>query len=110
ACELTAANAARLLDEPLRLAALASAAAVAEAALPERAPHPRAFLGLRALVDALVAPERGVSDWAAAYVLWELDLLAELGFGLDLSECAATGGNDRLVWVSPRSGRAVSAA
>jgi DNA repair protein RecO (recombination protein O) len=48
--------------------------------------------------------------WAAAYARWELDLLAELGFGLDLTECAATGSNNRLIYVSPKSGRAVSAA
>ena len=110
ACELTAANAAPLLDDPLRLAALAAAAAVAESALPEREPHPRAYAGLLELIEGLTAPGRPTLDWAAAYARWELDLLAELGFGLDLSECAATGGNDRLVYVSPKSGRAVSAA
>lgn len=109
-CELSSANAARLLDEPLRLAALAAAVAVAESALPERAPHPRAYAGLLGLVAALTDPGRKTEDWAAAYAHWELDLLAELGFGLDLSECAATGTNDRLTYVSPKSGRAVSAA
>lgn len=110
ACELAAANAARLLDEPLRLAALAAAAAVADAALPERAPHPRAYAGLLELLEALTDSGRSTEDWGAAYAHWELDLLAELGFGLDLSECAATGTNDRLTYVSPKSGRAVSAA
>lgn len=109
-CELTGANAARLLDEPLRLAALAAAAAVAEAALPEREPHPRAFLGMARLLEALTDPAQSDVAWAAAYVRWELDLLAELGFGLDLRECAATGRNDGLIYVSPKSGRAVSAA
>ncbi len=110
ACELAAANAARLLDEPLRLAALAAAAAVAEAALPEREPHPKAYAGLLDLVEALTTPERATLDWAAGYARWEFELLAELGFGLDLRECAATGSNDRLIYVSPKSGRAVSAA
>lgn len=109
-CELVDANAAELLDEPLRLAALAAAAAVAESALPEREPHPRAYAGLLGLLAALTAADQAAVDWAAAYVRWELDLLAELGFGLDLSECAATGSNDRLIYVSPKSGRAVSAA
>ena len=108
--ELAEANAARLLDEPARLAALAAAAAVAEFALPEREPHPRAYAGLLALIARLTAADAPDSAWAADYVRWELDLLAELGFGLDLSECAATGSNDRLVYVSPKSGRAVSAA
>lgn len=110
ACELAEPVAAQLLDEKLRLAALAAAAAVAESALPEREPHPRAYAGLVELIAALTAPGRTTVDWAAAYARWELDLLAELGFGLDLSECAATGTNDRLVYVSPKSGRAVSAA
>ncbi len=48
------------------------------------------------------------SGWAAAYIRWELALLADLGFGLDLGSCAATGANDGLAWVSPKSGRAVS--
>lgn len=109
-CELAAANAAQLLDEPLRLAALAAAAAIADSALPEREPHPRAYAGLLDLVEALITPSRATLDWTASYARWELDLLAELGFGLDLRECAATGSNDRLIYVSPKSGRAVSAA
>ena len=50
------------------------------------------------------------SGWGAALVRYELLLLAELGFGLDLERCAVTGANDDLVAVSPKSGRAVSAA
>lgn len=94
-----------LLDTPGPLAALASVLALAERALPEREPHPACFEGLVALLDALAG-----EHWGEATVLWEIQLLAELGFGLDLSACAATGGNDRLVWVSPKSGRAVSAS
>ena len=48
--------------------------------------------------------------WAEVYVRWELALLAELGFGLDLESCAAGGANDQLAYVSPKSGRAVSLA
>lgn len=99
-CELTHAHAAEVLDDPAALALLGAACAVAEACLPEREPHPRAFEGLAKLVAAPAG--------AVAYVAWELDLLAELGFGLDLSACAATGGNDQLAYVSPKSGRAVS--
>lgn len=95
-----------LLDDPLRLAALSAAAAVAEVALPEREPHPVLFEGLLSLLDAL---ERSPA-WAAVYVRWEVELLKELGFGLDLSRCAATGTTEDLAFVSPRSGRAVSAA
>jgi len=109
ACEVEAQPAARLLDEPARLSALAAAAAVAEAAMPEREPHPRAFDGFAALVDCLLGPQDLVA-WAARYVRFELDLLAELGFGLDLSSCAISGTTTDLAFVSPASGRAVSAA
>lgn len=104
--ELVRGHAARLMGDPDRLAALVSAVAVVEAALPEREPHPRAFDGLDALLQRL----EGDAAWGAAYVRWEVDLLAELGFGLDLSRCAVTGAEEGLVWVSPRTGRAVSEA
>ncbi len=102
--ELLRGHAARFMDDPGRLACLAAAAAMAEATLPEREPHPRAYEGLVHLLDALDAD----AGWAAAYVAWELALLAELGFGLDLSRCAATGEIVDLIYVSPRSGQAVS--
>jgi DNA repair protein RecO (recombination protein O) len=104
--ELLRGHAARFIDDAARLACLAAAAALAEAALPEREPHPQAFAGLAALLESLDT-DRG---WAVGYVEWELLLLAELGFGLDLSRCAATGKTADLVYVSPRSGQAVSAA
>lgn len=102
-CEPVASVAAGLLDDPLRLAGLSSACAVAEAALPEREPHADIFAGMTALIDGLAGPY-----WAQSYVRWELGVLAGLGFGLDLASCAATGRNDDLAYVSPRSGRAVS--
>jgi len=104
AAELVTGHAARLMEDPMRLACLASAAAIAEAGLPEREPHPRVYDGLAALLDALGQD----CDWAPAYARWELALLAELGFGLDLSRCAATGTTTDLVYVSPKSGQAVS--
>jgi DNA repair protein RecO (recombination protein O) len=97
---------AALFDEPLALAGLASAAAVAAGALPEREPHPGAFLGLEALMASLADAD----VWPPVYVRFEAGLLADLGFGLDLSRCAVTGATDDLVYVSPRTGRAVSAA
>ena len=95
-----------LFDDPLALAGLAAAASVSAGALPEREPHPGAFLAFEALAQALVA----VEIWPAVYVRFEAGLLAELGFGLDLSHCAVTGSPDDLIYVSPRTGRAVSAA
>ncbi|MFI5024600.1 MAG: DNA repair protein RecO [Alphaproteobacteria bacterium] len=109
ACELVKSGAAVLLDDPLRLAALAASVALAEAALAEREPHPAVFDGLVALIAALESSER-IAGWGRAQIAWELGLLAELGFGLDLSTCAATGRNDELFYVSPRTGRAVSLA
>ena len=105
--ELRESHAPALFDDALRLAGLASAAAVAERALPEREPHPAIHEGLLALIGAMEMAEIG-DAWVAAYVSWELGLLAKLGFGLDLSRCAVTGGNDSLAYVSPRTGRAVS--
>lgn len=103
--ELRRGHAARFMNDPGRLACLAALAAVADAALPEREPHPRAYEGMSALLDSLDADE----GWASGYVAWELALLAELGFGLDLTRCAATGETSSLVYVSPKSGQAVSA-
>ena len=102
-CELLRAHAARVLDDPGPLAVLASAVALLAAALPEREPHGDVYRGFAALIEALDSPAL-----AQRYVEWECALLAALGFGLDLSACAATGANDDLAYVSPRTGRAVS--
>ncbi|HZF35659.1 MAG TPA: DNA repair protein RecO [Candidatus Angelobacter sp.] len=107
ACELAESRAAALLDDALRLAALTSATALLDAALPEREPHARLYDSLDALVAQLCDPP---TSWPALYVRFELDLLTELGFGLDLSRCAATGRSDDLAYVSPKTGRAVSTA
>ena len=97
---------AAIFDDALALAGLSAAAAVTAGALPEREPHPGAFAAFEALTSALVLPE----IWPAIYVRFEAGLLEELGFGLDLSRCAASGATDDLVYVSPTSGRAVSRA
>lgn len=110
--------AAMLLDQPRRLAALASACAVVDAALPEREPHPDIFADLDILIaqltDDITAPLDSAkpSDlaWLTAYVRWELTLLSDLGFGLDLTHCAVTGETAGLAFVSPKTGRAVTAA
>lgn len=97
---------AALFDDALALSGLAAAAAVAAGALPEREPHPGAFLAFEALTSALMLPD----IWPAVFVRFEMGLLQDLGFGLDLSKCAATGVVDDLIYISPRTGRAVSAA
>ena len=101
--ELLRPHAAGLIDDPDRLAALSAAAALIALALPEREPHGDIFQDFGRLIAALDS-----TAWAADYVAWECALLAALGFGLDLTSCAATGVNDDLAYVSPRSGRAVS--
>src|SRR3954453_8957958 len=98
-----------LLAEPLAAAAIDWATALTATALPEGQPYPRLFEALDGLLAALEAAP-AARGWAAALVRYELLLLAELGFGLDLAECAATGATHDLAFVSPRSGRAVSRA
>jgi DNA repair protein RecO (recombination protein O) len=107
--ELVHPAAALAMEEPLSLALLSAACAVAEGALPEREAHPPLFRGLVSLLAHLAGGAEGV---LADYVRWEVLLLAELGYGLDLASCAATGEAEpeRLTHVSPRSGRAVSMA
>ena len=102
-CEPVAIAAAMLFDDAGRLGALSAACAVAESAMPERAPYPAIYDGTLALIDAL-----DNEGWAQLYVHWELALLAELGYGLDLAACAVTGETAELAYVSPKSGRAVS--
>ena len=98
-----------LLSEPLPAAAIEWATVLTATVLPEGQPYPRLFETLEALLDAIEAAP-SASGWGAAMVRYELLLLSELGFGLDLDRCAVTGTNDALVAVSPKSGRAVSAA
>ncbi|WP_043363513.1 DNA repair protein RecO [Belnapia sp. F-4-1] len=103
--ELVHPAAALALEDPLGLALLSAACAVAEGALPEREPHPRCFHGLVALIARL---GEGAAAALPDYIQWEAELLTELGYGLDLARCALTGSVEDLAFVSPRSGRAVS--
>ena len=98
-------RAAVAMGDRLSLAGLAAVCALLSVTLPEREPHAPLYTRTEALLDLL-----GRADvWPLAYLRWEQALLEELGYGLDLSSCAATGATDGLVYVSPRSGRAVSA-
>lgn len=102
--ELRKGFAALFMEDAAALTAMTSMAALARL-LPERDPHPNLFEVTLFVLSYL--DDRAV--WPALVVRWELALLDELGFGLDLARCAATGGTAHLVYVSPRSGRAVSA-
>lgn len=98
-----------LYAEPLAAAALDWATALTAAALPDG----QAFARLHAALDGVlgaVEASPAARGWVAALVRYELLMLAELGFGLDLSSCVATGSNDDLAFVSAKSGGAVSRA
>ncbi len=98
-------RAAAALADRLSLAGLNAVTSLLAFCLPERESHPALYRRTEALLDLL-----GQSDlWPLAYLRWELALLDEMGFGLDLSACAVTGTNESLTYVSPRTGRAVSA-
>jgi DNA repair protein RecO (recombination protein O) len=101
--ELIEPYAARVLDDQAALAAIGSLTGLAKQ-LPERDPHPQLYRGALEVFQAL----DDANVWPALLVRWEMMLLQDLGFGLDLSECAATGTDADLIYVSPRSGRAVS--
>ena len=103
------ASRAPLLAEPLPAAAIEWVMALTAATLPEGHSYPRLFEALDGVLAAVEAAP-SAKGWAVALVRYELLVLGELGFGLDLSECAATGAVEDLVFISPKSGRAVSAA
>lgn len=93
-----------IMGDSAALAALGAVVSLVSAALPERAPHPALYAATVALLDLM---EEG-GDWMSAYARWELALLADLGFGIDLGACAVTGASEGLAFVSPRTGRAVT--
>lgn len=91
------------MDDGLKLAALASACALCDVALPEREAHPALYHGLSALMDQLDS-----ELWGVCYVAWEIAFMRELGFALDFKRCAAGGDPANLRYMSPKSGVAVS--
>lgn len=103
--ELRRGFAAAAMPDALALAALTSLCTLLRL-MPERDPHPNLY-EITLFVLGFLDDE---TVWPALMVRWELALLKELGFGLDLTACAATGINDDLIYVSPKSGRAVSAS
>lgn len=105
--ELRRERAGALLENREALIGLNAFSEVAHAVIPEREPHETVFAAAEILLDAMT--ESDFLHWGALYVRWEAGLLDELGFGLDLRSCAATGTSENLCYVSPKSGRAVSA-
>lgn len=104
--EMVHPGAALAMDDAMALAILSATCAVAEGALTERESYRRVFAGLLQLIVGLSQGREALTD----LVRWEMMLLTELGYGMDLSSCAVTSASDDLVWVSPRTGHAVSAA
>lgn len=94
---------ARLLCLPSPLAALSSACIITDQCLAERHPYPEIYEALCQLIEELERPE-----WLSHYIYYELTLLQHLGFALDLTSCASTGQTEDLIYVSPKSARAVS--
>lgn len=95
---------AHILSDRTALAGLNALTSLLVFALPEREPHPVLYQRTQSMLGLL-----GVNPaWPVAYLKWELALLDELGFGLDLSACAVTGSREDLAYVSPKTGRAVS--
>ncbi len=103
--EPLASRVAGFMTDAAALDALSAACAMAVSALPEREPHAAVFEGLDMLIESM--DEKDV--WPALFVRWELGLLQELGFRLDLSTCAVTGQTNGLTHISLRTGRAVCA-
>ncbi len=102
--ELITNYSAPLLESHGRLLALRAACALLVALLPERLPYPTLYQATQNLFAQLRD-----TDWAVHYLRWEVTLLAEFGFGLDLTRCAMTGETDNLAYVSPKTGRAATA-
>jgi DNA repair protein RecO (recombination protein O) len=102
--EMIHAGASYAMQEAMPLAMLTAVCAVAEGALPEREPLPRVFDGLLHLIPRLPLGDSLLTE----VVRWELTVLFDLGYGLDLSACAVTGRTEGLTRVSPKTGRAVT--
>ena len=94
-----------ILAEKEKLCALTSACSLITNTLAEKQPNENIYSGLKSLIQILTS---GRNDWIKDYIIWELNLLTEIGYGLDLSKCAVTGEIEDLKYVSPKSGRAVS--
>ena len=98
-------RAAQVMTDPLALAGLTSVVGLLNFALPERAQHGALYSASINLLDLICVTEA----WPLAYLHWEMQLLEDLGFGLDLSCCVVSGTTEDLAYVSPKSGRAVAA-
>ena len=88
-----------------KLSAISSICSLISLTMAERQPNPLIYFSSKKLIE-IVTSKR--DDWIREYVFWEMQLLSEIGYGLDLERCAVTSKSSDLVYVSPSSGRAVS--
>ena len=102
--DLIKSRASTIMMNRLALSGLSSICSLLNFTLPERVNHAQLYKHTRELLDLLTTK----NNWLLSYLTWELVLLDELGFGLDLSQCAVTGVKNNLSYISPKSGSAVS--
>ena len=107
--DLITPHASTVLDDALRLAGLASVCAIMEACLPEREPARPVFDATDAVLQMITSEDLGDS-WIGGYVRWEIGMLGIAGYALGLDKCGVTGATEDLLYVSPRTGVAVTAA
>ena len=108
AFDMISPHASTVLDDAFRLAALASVCAITEATLPEREPAHGVF-GATDLVVQMITNLNSDDHWIGAYIRWEIGMLSVAGYALGLDKCGVTGAQDGLLYVSPRTGVAVTA-
>lgn len=111
-CEMLEQNAAVIMQDRCKLAVLSSLCALLEGVLPEREPHPVLFAEVQELIGhgctlSGVREDKRSDTLLASYIRYEMLLLAESGYGLDVSRCTVTGSTENLLYVSPKTGRAV---
>lgn len=106
--ELVKAHAALIMDDQLRLAGLASVCAIVEGCLPEREPCPGVHAATATLISMISEDDHPL--WLAGLVRWEVAMLEIAGYALDLTRCGVTGEKQGLIYVSPRTGVAVTRA
>ena len=92
-------------DKDIKLNALLSICTLVDLCLPQQLPQLNLYTKTIQLIEDLK-----LNDWINKYILWELFLLSEIGFGLDLKKCIVSGSTENLIYISPKSGKAVSSS
>ena len=107
--ELISSVSGKIFDEKLKLQALNSVCSLLEKFLPERQNYSQIFNATNAFIDLLTFQDESKNDyWMEGYVKWEIGVLSSIGFSLDLNRCAVTGSKTNLLFVSPKTGKAIS--